>query len=243
MVDEHQRQNWTQTSERDPVNRKDEILEELGDVYWRKDYEGSGRIFTAVVRTILSQNQQDSVSGPAADRLTDRFGREQEMLDGLLEASSDSLAEIIHPCGPHHQKASFILNWTEFVDSEFGEIDNLNWFVDRRPVDRVREKLTEPSGVGRKTIDVVLTFVAGKDGVFAVDTHVHRVAQRTAMVPEYASRTDTADILSQYVPDDKCGWGHSCLISHGKKVCGAQSPDCQSCPIEDRCPQIGVDND
>ena len=241
-MDEDQRTDWQDIDESELVygNREERLLEQLGDIYWRKEYEGNGEIFAGVARTILSQNQNDAVSGPAAERLTDRFGTGEEMLTGLLRTTTGEVAELIYPCGPHNQKAEWIVGWAEFVADRFGDIETLNWFVENRDPDTIRERLTQATGVGRKTVDVVLTFNAGKDGVFAVDTHVYRVAKRLAMVPEYSGRDETAQILSEKIPPEKTGWGHSTMIAHGREVCHAENPECDGCPLEEECPKIGL---
>lgn len=238
---EHNRPDdaWQDTESGGAESRQEQILERLGDEYWRRQYgEDDPQIFAGIVRTILSQNQQDSVSGPAAERLTDRYGTGDEMLRGLLDADTDDLADLIYPCGPHNQKASSIRSWASWVDHRFGDTDALTWWVDRHDPDEIRAVLSEASGVGRKTIDVVLAFNAGKDGVFPVDTHVHRVARRTGMVPERSSPTETSDILESTVSPSKAGWGHTTMIAHGRRVCHAQNPECDECPILDICPQI-----
>lgn len=234
--------SWSQTDQPQPQNRQEEILSRFGDHYWRKEYEGGDDVVSSVVRTILSQNQQDSVSYPAGKRLIDKHGRGDDMVESICETSEDEIADTIYPCGPHHQKAGFIKNWCQFVRDEFQTVEQLESFIRRHPVDQVRDTLTHPSGVGRKTVDVVLTFTVGKDGVFAVDTHVHRVAKRLALVPESASRNMTADILEQKVSGDMCGWSHTTMIKHGREVCSAQSPDCDECFIQDECPQIGLED-
>lgn len=242
-MDEHKRNDWVdvENSEIKYGNREELILEKLGEHYWRKQYEGNGEIFAGIVRTILSQNQNDAVSVPAADRMMEKFGNGNEMLDSLLEIDQDELAQIIHPCGPHNNKAKFIKSWASFVKEEFGDVEMLKWFVNYHDTDKVRDKLSSASGVGRKTLDVVLTFNAGKDGVFAVDTHVYRVAKRLAMVPEDVGRNTTAKILSESIPPEKCGWGHSVMINHGRDTCHAQNPNCEECILEEVCPKIGVD--
>lgn len=221
-------------------SRQERILEMFGDHYWRKDYRGGGDIVASIARTILSQNQSDSVSKPAGQRLTDRYGKGDEMLRGISEASQEGIAELIHPCGPHNQKAGFIKNWCQFVGERFGTTENLEWWVEQHDPDKIREVLTTPSGVGRKTVDVVMTFTVGKPGVFAVDTHVYRVSKRLGLVPEWASREETAEILEDVIPPEKTGWGHTTMIKHGRDVCHAQNPNCDACFLEDECPKIGL---
>ena len=241
-MDEDKRTDWKPSGEIESPNRDEELLDRLGDIYWRKNYTKNGdpELFAGIARTILSQNQSDDLSGPAAQRITKTYGTGDEMVDALIEADQDEIADVMYPCGPHNQKAEWLQEWAHFVKDRFGTVDNLEWFVENNDPDRIREVLSQADGVGRKTIDVVLSFNAGKDGVFAVDTHVWRVAKRLAMVPAYASRNETADLLSQNVRPSITGWAHTVMIAFGRDVCTAQNPACGECPLQDDCPQIGV---
>ncbi len=98
---------------------------------------------------------------------------------------------------------------------------------------RTREALQALPGVGRKTASVVLNVVFGEPTI-AVDTHVFRVARRTAMAtgktPEQVERQ-----LLECVPPRFRQHAHHWLILHGRYVCKARNPDCGNCVLRDLC--------
>jgi endonuclease III len=105
-------------------------------------------------------------------------------------------------------------------------------------VPRDRAALEALPGVGRKTANVVLNIVWG-EGVIAVDTHVHRVANRmgfaSTTTPE---RTEAA--LMERTPASHLRHAHHYLILHGRYCCTARAPRCADCPVATWCPRIGV---
>ena len=111
------------------------------------------------------------------------------------------------------------------------------YFYDGRVPDTIEELLTF-KGVGRKTANLVITLGYGKDGI-CVDTHVHRISNRLGLV---GTRTpeQTEFALMEVLPRKHWIGYNELLVSFGQKVCTPLSPFCSRCPLEGRCPQIGV---
>ena len=68
----------------------------------------------------------------------------------------------------------------------------------------------------------------------AVDTHIFRVSNRTAIAPG----KDVGEVekrLLRLVPDEFKLNAHHWLILHGRYTCIARKPRCQSCLISDLC--------
>ena len=96
----------------------------------------------------------------------------------------------------------------------------------------IDELMTLP-GVGRKTANVV-TSVLYDEPVIAVDTHVFRVAHRLGLSDgktPYAVECD----LEAGIPEDLRARSHHWLILHGRYVCTARKPKCESCGIRAHC--------
>ena len=103
--------------------------------------------------------------------------------------------------------------------------------------DRVQDLVSLP-GVGRKTANIVLGDAFGVQAI-GVDTHVKRLAGRMGL----STRSDPDRIeedLCGIVPQDK--WVRFChlLQFHGRRICVARKPKCDSCTLEDLCPKRGV---
>ena len=96
-----------------------------------------------------------------------------------------------------------------------------------------REALEALPGVGRKTANVVLNTAFGQP-TMAVDTHIFRVSNRTALAPG-ATPLAVEQALLKRVPAEYLHDAHHWLILHGRYVCTARKPACPVCVIRDLC--------
>jgi len=142
-------------------------------------------------------------------------------------ADLSTLEKEIRSTGFFHNKAKNIIGCCQRLVKQFnGEVP------------RTLEELTSLPGVGRKTANIILGNVYGRQAI-AVDTHVKRLSHRLG----WAKSDDPDRIefeLMKVLPEDR--WTISChqLVSHGRKVCLARNPQCPSCPVVRFCPKIGV---
>jgi endonuclease-3 len=230
--------------ESDPETRAEAIVDELGAMYWQKEYGGQDG-FECLVRTILSQNTSDVASQPAHESLMDRYGPADELADNLAEAHQDELAETISSAGLYNQKSEVIIRAAKWVLDEYGSTEGFDGYVRDGDPEAVRETLLSVKGVGPKTADCVLLFAGGRGGVFPVDTHVHRIARRMGLAPADADHEVVREQLERDVPSEKCGFGHTSMIQFGREYCKARKPACldgpEACPLYDRCDRVGVD--
>jgi endonuclease-3 len=246
-----------------PATRAEAVVDRLGDRYWQKSYGGRDA-FECLVRTILSQNTSDVASQPAHDALMDRYGgrevrstsnsasgerseprAEGDLAEALASADQPELAETISSAGLYNQKSERIIAIADRIVAEYGGEDAFDAFVREDDSGTVRDTLLDMTGVGPKTADCVLLFAGGRDGVFPVDTHVHRIARRIGLAPPDADHETVREHLERDVPGEKCGFGHTAMIQFGREYCSARQPDClddpEACPMADLCDQIGVD--
>ncbi len=230
-------------------SRAEAVVDRLGELYWRKMY-GDQDAFTCLVRTILSQNTSDVASQPAFDALIEQYGAE-DLAQALREAPSAEIVEAIRPAGLYNQKTRVLQEVADIVIAEFGGQPEFDRFVREESYEAVRDELLSMSGVGPKTADCVLLFAGGRDGVFPVDTHVHRIYRRLGIAPPDADHETVRAVLegrtaeARGVPAEKCGFGHTASIQFGREYCQARSPACldgpEACPLSGRCEQVGVD--
>ena len=105
-------------------------------------------------------------------------------------------------------------------------------------VPRTLDELVTLPGVGRKTANVVLGDAFDTPGI-TVDTHVGRLAGRLG----FTKQTDPVKVeheLMKLLP--QAAWtavSHQ-LILHGRQVCNARKPRCESCTLNALCPKVGV---
>ena len=100
-------------------------------------------------------------------------------------------------------------------------------------VPNTRESLEALPGVGRKTANVVLN-TAFREAAMAVDTHIFRVSNRTAIAPG-KNVLEVESKLMKFIPEEFLLDAHHWLILHGRYTCIARKPRCGSCIISDLC--------
>ncbi|SNR41272.1 endonuclease III domain-containing protein [Halorubrum vacuolatum] len=235
----------------DGPTRAARVVDALGDRYWRKAYGGQDG-FECLVRTILSQNTSDVASQPAHDALMERYGPAEGLAERLAGADREELAEVIAAAGLYNQKSRVIIEAAEWACGEFGSTTAFDDYVADGDPSEVRETLLSISGVGPKTADCVLLFAGGRDGVFPVDTHVHRIARRMGLAPPEADHEGVREAIEAAVPPAACGFGHTAMIQFGREYCTARKPACldgpeacldgpEACPLYSLCDRVGVD--
>jgi endonuclease III len=100
-------------------------------------------------------------------------------------------------------------------------------------VPQTMEELTALPGVGRKTASVVLAACFNIPAI-AVDTHVHRLANRLGVV-HTATAEQTERRLLTMVPAVLQGELNRVGVPFGREICQPRTPVCSSCPLQDIC--------
>ncbi len=197
----------------------DKIIDILANTYpdakpaliYRSEYE-------LLVCVILSAQCTDERVNKVTEVLFQEYNTPQKM----LTLDKDTLGKMIYSCGLYNAKAEHILSASKDIVEKFGG---------KVPSDL--KNLQSLSGVGRKTANVVYSVAFGGDAI-AVDTHVFRVSNRIGLAKAkdvLTTEKQLMDIIDKHV------WSkaHHYLIWHGRKICTAQSPKCDVCPIESLC--------
>ena len=95
------------------------------------------------------------------------------------------------------------------------------------------EELILLPGVGRKTANVVLNAVFNKPTI-AVDTHVFRVGNRTGL-SNGKNPEQVENQLLKILPKKYLKKSHHLILLHGRYICKAIRPLCNSCVIKRIC--------
>jgi len=97
------------------------------------------------------------------------------------------------------------------------------------------DALTSLPGVGRKTANVVLGNAFAKDEGIVVDTHVARITGLLGLTTQTDPEKIERDLMG-IVPKRRWTLFPHLLIHHGRAVCIARRPRCDSCAVADLCP-------
>ena len=227
----------------------DGLTAEYGHPVWERRLDPTSEL----VLTILTQNTADVNAEHAFESLRAAFPSEAPVEvhralagwggEGLPDgrppdwsavemAPLDELVEAIRPGGLAVQKAPRIQAALRRIREERG--DHSLEFLGSMPALEARAWLTGIDGVGRKTASVVLLFCFGTP-LMPVDRHVERVSRRVGLIGPKATADDAHEIFLGLLEPDQMYEAHVSLITHGRRICHAQRPECARCPIRGRC--------
>jgi endonuclease-3 len=179
--------------------------------------------FTTLISCVLSLRTQDRATFEASGRLFAVASTPDE----LARLPRRRIERLIYPVSFYRVKSKTVGDLAREIRDRF----------DGQVPDTVGELVTL-KGVGRKTANIVVTLGYGKPGI-AVDTHVHRIANRLG----YVASTDpdkTEILLRAKLPRRYWIVLNDLLVAFGQNLCRPVSPHCSLCPIADYCDRVGV---
>jgi endonuclease III len=147
-------------------------------------------------------------------------------------APLDELIDVIRPGGLAPQKAPRLQAALRKIRDERGDY-SLEFLGDMTAL-AARAWLTSIDGIGKKTASIVLLFCFGQP-LMPVDRHVERVAKRIGLLPPKASPDDAHELFLGLLEPDQMYEAHVNLIQHGRRICHAQRPAHELCPVAARC--------
>jgi endonuclease III len=206
------------------------IYERLAEVYGLPQWRPTGDALGELVATILSQHTSDVNSERAYKQLRERF----PAWEAIRDAPVEEVAEAIRSGGLAEVKAERIQCILDLLTERLGAAPLSLDFLAALPMDEANAYLRTLPGVGPKTAACVLLFALGKPA-FPVDTHVWRVTRRLGLIGAKVSADAAHVALERIIPP---GWRyvmHINLIRHGRRICTAQRPACERCPLRAGC--------
>jgi len=173
-----------------------------------------------LVATILSAQCTDA----RVNLVTENLFRKYRTAMDYARANIKAFEQEIRSTGFYRNKAKNIITLGKILSEKYdGNVPS------------TMEELTKLPGVARKTANVVLGIAFGKPEGIAVDTHVRRLAQRFGL-----TRNDDADKIEQdlmkLIPRNNWTILTILLMAHGRKVCTARNPSCNTCILRTICP-------
>lgn len=200
------------------------LLQEYGPNPWQPGRDP----LDTLVSAIISQNTADTNRDRAFRRLKERF----PTWEAVRDAEVSAVVEALRPAGLSNMKGPRIQNALRAISARQGAL-NLD-FLAEMDIEEAKAWLTSLKGVGPKTAAIVLLFALGKPA-FPVDTHVHRVSKRLGLIGPKTSREQAHIVMERMVPPEIYYPFHMNLITHGRRVCGAQRPRCEMCFLQEHC--------
>lgn len=185
-------------------------------------------ILDSLVRTMLSQATTNTNSSRAFASLKSAY----PTWAAAHKAGVEAIASKIRIGGLADPKAKAIHTVLSTVPRVNDE-PSLDYLHDKDERE-VRDILCSFKGVGPKTAACVLMFAMARSE-FPVDTHVARISRRLGWVQTNDSPESIYQSLNDCLPQDTKYGLHVLLIRLGRQACRARAPNCEGCPLVDKC--------
>ena len=206
-----------------------EIARRLEEAHGPRPFRRRHDPVSELVTTLLSHSTTDANQVRAFRSLRERF----PTWEAVREAPVEEVEAAVRVAGLASQKAPRIQEALRRVAGH-PRGPGLEW-LGEVPPEEAMAFLTYLPGVGPKTAACVMCFCFDAH-VVPADTHVHRIALRTRVVPPGASAERAQARLSRWVPEGAAYGTHMRMIHHGRTVCRARGPRCGACVLLDLCP-------
>lgn len=142
----------------------------------------------------------------------------------LAASTPEVIYEYIRSVSYPNNKAKHLVGMAQMLVKDFNS-----------EVPGTLEELIKLPGVGRKTANVIQSVVFNK-AAMAVDTHVFRVSHRLGLVSDQCTTPFSVEKeLMKNIPDELIPIAHHWLILHGRYVCQARTPKCETCGLQLMC--------
>ena len=173
-----------------------------------------------LIATRLSAQCTDARVNLVTPALFERY----PTLDAFADASPEEVGEYIRSCGLYKTKARDIVAMAGMLrDVYHGEIP------------QTVEELIKLPGVGRKTANLVCGDIFHVPGVVVADTHCIRISGLLGLTDGTKDPGKVEQQLRAILPPEESNDFCHRLVLHGRAVCIARRPQCQSCTLRPWC--------
>ena len=197
-----------------------EIIEELKKLYpdaiCSLDYEKDYELLFSVRLAAQCTDARVNLVTPA---LFERF----PTLEAFAAATPDEVGEYVRSCGFWRAKARDIVSSAQMLLRDFSG----------RVPDNMADLLRLP-GVGRKTANLILGDIYGKEG-YVCDTHCIRITGRLGITDGSKDPLKVEQQLRKAIPPEESNNFCHRMVLHGRALCMARGPQCGNCPLKALC--------
>ena len=175
--------------------------------------------FQCLVAVMLSAQCTDKRVNMVTPALFEAFPTPE----ALAKATSDEVFEYVKSVSYPRSKAEHLVAMAKRLVEVYDGVvpDNI-------------DDLQTLQGVGRKTANVVCAVIWNQP-TMAVDTHIFRVSERLGLTTNSKNPLQTEKALVKYIPADVIPKAHHWLLLHGRYVCQARKPQCETCGLAQFC--------
>lgn len=191
---------------------KKEYPEALCALNYEKDYE-------LMIAVRLSAQCTDARVNLVTPALFARY----TSLEAFAEADVKEVEDYVHSCGFFKHKAADIVDACKMLRDTYGG-----------KVPDTMEALLKLPGVGRKTANLLLGDIHGKEA-YVCDTHCIRIAGKLGLTDGTKDPVKCEMQLRKVLPPEESSSFCHRIVLHGRAVCTARNPACQTCTLAPFC--------
>jgi endonuclease-3 len=174
--------------------------------------------YIVLVSTVLSQRTKDENTRKATIQLFEKYKDVNE----IAKLNPEDIYNLIKPAGMYKQKSERIINLSKIIVEKYNSKVPANI-----------DDLVMLPGVGRKTANIVLYISFGQEAM-AVDTHVHRIANRLGWIDTKKPEDSELEIM-KIISKELWGPLNGSMVAFGQQVCKPRNPKCNICPLKEFC--------
>ena len=197
------------------------IIQELKALYpdgicsleYQKDYE-----------LLFSVRLAAQCTDERVNQVTPALFARYPTLEALAQADISEVEQYIHSTGFFRAKARDIVLASQMLLRDYGG-----------KVPNTMEDLLKLPGVGRKTANLILGDVYHVPGVVVADTHCIRITGLLGLTDGSKDPAKVEQQLRAVLPPEESNDFCHRMVLHGRAVCIARRPQCQSCTLRPWC--------
>ena len=170
--------------------------------------------FQGLVSLMLSPQTKDNVTYETTKKLLENG----LTIDNIIKISQEDLVQIIFKVSFHNVKAKNIKKLAEKLRNEYDD-----------DAPETLEEIIKFPGIGRKIGLLYLKECCENLTGIAVDTHIHKIANRLKWINNTKEPDETSLELEKIV--DKKYWNNinRVLVGFGQEICKSVNPLCEEC--------------
>lgn len=182
--------------------------------------------FQLVVAVMLSAQATDKQVNKVTEKLFRKVKKPADVVSLWFENFEKSISSVNY----YKSKAKHIFETAEEMKNEELKMKNVG---KKYLIPDSLDELMKFPGIGIKTAKLIAHVLYAKPFI-AVDTHIHRVANRLWLVKTTAPEK-TSELLEKLIPDSAKDIAHHGLVLFGRYHCMARNPKCDICKLKTIC--------
>lgn len=183
-----------------------------------ENWENTAQFMACV---ILSAQATDK----SVNKITPALFIKYRDLEDFSKANLEELEKAISSINYYKTKAKRIIEACKYVRENF-----------EGKFPKTIDELIKIPGIGRKSANVILQETMGLSQGIVVDTHVTRLSNRLGLVKNLTNAEKVESALMEKIPKSEWRFFSQTIVLHGRYICKAKKPNCNSCILNKICP-------